>query len=182
MDEDSSTALTVWRYDSALGAAAGEVRLKDLQQQGGLRVIDAVTVTWVRGSDRPHVGHLLHHGPAAVAKGSALGVLVGTLFLAPVVGAVAGGAAAELAERLKHSGLDETFLDEVKADIVPGSSALIVLSTTSDIDKVRPFIERGVARGDVQLKLVHLREDAPQELAELLSAAQRGDPGIARSG
>ena len=84
--KDTSTTLTVWHYDSAMGAAAGEIRLKDLQQQGGLVVVDAVTVTWVPGAEKPHIGHLLRQGPAAVAKGSALGVLVGTLFLAPVVG------------------------------------------------------------------------------------------------
>src|SRR5215510_9588241 len=129
---DDSTTLTVWHYDSAMGAAAGEIRLKDLQQQGGLEVVDAVTVTWVRGAEAPHVGHLLRQGPAAVVKGSALGVLVGTLFLAPVIGAVAGGGIAGLAHRLRNSGLDQQFLEEVKADIVPGTSALVVLSRDAD--------------------------------------------------
>jgi uncharacterized membrane protein len=180
--KDTSTTLTVWHYDSAMGAAAGEIRLKDLQQQGGLEVVDAVTVTWVPGADGPHVGHLMRQGPAAVAKGSALGVLVGTLFLAPVVGAVAGGGVAGLAHRLRNSGLDREFLDDVKADITPGSSALVVLSREADLDKVRAFVERGLARGDVRLKVARLRDDAPAELAALVESAEHGEPGIARSG
>ena len=52
--------LTVWLYDSAMGAAAGEVRLKDLQQQGAVKVVDAVTVTWVPGAHQPRIGHLRH--------------------------------------------------------------------------------------------------------------------------
>jgi uncharacterized membrane protein len=180
--KDTSTTLTVWHYDSAMGAAAGEIRLKDLQQQGGLVLVDAVTVTWVQGADKPHIGHLLRQGPAAVAKGSALGVLVGTLFLAPVVGAVAGGGVAGLAHRLRRSGLDREFLEEVKTDITPGTSALVVLSQEADLDKVREFVERGLARGDVRLRVARLRADAPDELAALVKSAENREPGIARSG
>lgn len=169
----TSTTLTVWHYDTAMGAAAGEIRLKDLQQQGGLTVVDAVTVTWVPGADKPHVGHLLRQGPAAVAKGSALGALVGTLFLAPVVGAAAGAGVAAVAHRLKDTGIDEAFLDEITSRLHPGTSALLVLSTEGDLEKVRTFVERGLARGDVSLMHARLRDDAPDALRRLLPA----DPG-----
>src|SRR4051812_35820919 len=72
----TTATLTIWLYDTAMGAAAGEVRLKDLQRRGAVRVVDALTVTWVPGADRPHIGHLLRRGPAAAAKGTALGALV----------------------------------------------------------------------------------------------------------
>jgi len=75
----STTTLAVWHYDTAMGAAAGEVRLKDLQQQGAVRVVDTITVTWVPGAEEPHLGHLLRHGAASIARASMLGALVGSL-------------------------------------------------------------------------------------------------------
>ena len=171
----ATTSLTVWHYDTAMGAAAGEIRLKDLQQQGGVQVVDAVTVTWVPGADKPHIGHLLRQGPAAVAKGSALGALVGTLFLAPVVGAAAGAGVAAVAHKLRDTGIDEAFLEEITVQLKPGTSALLVLSTDADPELLRPFIERGRARGDVRLMHAQLRDDAPIELSQLLEQAPDDD-------
>ena len=164
----STTSLTVWHYDTAMGAAAGEIRLKDLQQQGGVRIVDAITVTWVPGADKPHVGHVLRQGPTAVAKGSALGALVGTLFLAPVAGAAAGAGVAAVAHRLRDTGIDQAFLEDITARLKPGTSALLVLSADADLDVLRPFIERGLARGDVRLMHAELNADVPIELRRLL--------------
>jgi hypothetical protein len=49
-----------------------------------------------------------------------------------------------------------------------------VLSREADLDKVRAFVERGLARGDVRLKVARLRDDAPAELAALVESAERG--------
>lgn len=180
------TSLTVWLYDTAMGAAAGEVRLKDLQQQRAVSVIDAVTVTWVPGAEEPRVGHLRHSTTSAAAKGSALGALVGTLFLAPVVGAAAGSGIAALAQKIRGSGIDDGFLEELKGSLSAGTSALLVLSSDADLDIVRPFVERGLARGDVRLMHAWLPEDAPQALRALVDDASThddpGGPGSARSG
>ena len=48
--------LTIWIYDSALGAAAGEVRLRKLQERTALQVHDEVTVTWMPGAHQPRMG------------------------------------------------------------------------------------------------------------------------------
>jgi uncharacterized membrane protein len=100
----STTTLTVWHHESAMGAAAGEVRLKDLQQQSAVRVVDAITVTWVPGADGPHLGHLLRHGAASIARDSMLGALVGLLLAAPVAGGAPGAGVAALARHLGPSG------------------------------------------------------------------------------
>jgi uncharacterized membrane protein len=171
----ATTSLTVWHYDSAMGAAAGEIRLKDMQEQGAVRVIDAVTVTWVPGADKPHVGHLLRQGPAAVAKGSALGALVGTLFLAPVVGAAAGAGVAAVAHRLRDTGIDQAFLEEITSQLKPGTSALLVLSADVDLEVLRPFIERGLARGDVHLMHAQLGDDDSTALQGLLDQVSEDD-------
>jgi uncharacterized membrane protein len=163
-----AATLTVWLYDSAMGAAAGEVRLKDLQQQGALTVLDAVTVTWVAGAHEPRLGHLRHETTTAATKGSVLGALLGSLLLAPALGAAAGAGVGALAQRLRGTGIDREFLEKVKERVKPGTSALVVLSTDAHVDLVRPFIERGRARGDVKLMLVDLADGASDALVDLL--------------
>ena len=164
----TTATLNIWLYDTAMGAAAGEIRLKDLQQRGAVRVVDALTVTWVPGADRPHIGHLMRRGPAAAATGTALGALVGRLFMAPVVGAVAGAGVDGLAYELRDTGIDRAFLDEAVSRVTPGTSALLVLSQEADLDVVRDFVERGIARGDVTLMHVRLRDGASDALRRLL--------------
>lgn len=178
----STTTLTVWHYQTAMGAAAGEVRLKDLQQQGAVRVVDAIAVTWVPGADEPHLGHLLRHGAASVARGSMLGALVGTLLLAPVPGAAPEAGVAALAHRLRDTGIGQDFLEEVRSWITPGTSALLVISSEADLEAVRGFVERGLARGDVLLVQATLRDGAPDALRALVEPAAGGLGRIARSG
>jgi uncharacterized membrane protein len=158
-----------------MGAAAGEVRLKDLQQRRALTVLDAITVTWVPGAHEPLVGHLRHQTTQSAAKGSVLGALVGTLVLAPAVGAAAGAGIAGLIQKLRGTGIDAGFLEQLKERLSPGTSALLVLSSDADIDIVRPFVERGLARGDVTLMHADLPDDAPEQLRSLLQTAGHGD-------
>jgi uncharacterized membrane protein len=168
----TSPALTVWIYDSALGAAAGEVRLRNLRERNALEVLDAITVSWMPGSHQPRIGHLRHETSAAATRGSVLGGLVGLIFLAPALGVAAGTGTAALAQRLRGTGIDQMFLDELKAQLRPETSALLVLSGDADLDQVRPVIERGLARGDVVLIHAHLPHDAPDILRDAVRDLQ----------
>ena len=145
-----------------------------------------MTVTWVRGSHEPRVGHLRHSTTGAVTRGSMLGALVGSLLLAPLAGADAGAGIAALTEKVRGTGIDDSFLDELKQNLSAGTSALLVLSRDADLDIVRPFVERGLARGDVRLMHAWLPEDAPENLRNLVDDASRGGDtgrwGLARSG
>jgi uncharacterized membrane protein len=176
----------VWVYDSAMGAAAGEVRLKDLQQQDAVTVVDAVTVTWVPGAHQPRVGHLRHSTSGAAVRGSVLGALLGSLLLTPLGGAAAGAGVAALADRIRGSGIDDRFLEELEQQLSPGTSALLVLSSDAELDVVRPFVERGLARGDVHLMHARLPDDAPEALRRLVEEGSGGGgpetSGFARSG
>lgn len=158
--------LTVWRYDTPLGADAGAVRLKALQEREALTVLDAITVAWMPGAHEPRIGHLRHATGTAAGKGSVLGALVGLLVLAPAAGAVAGAGLGALTQRLRGTGIDRGFLERLEEHLVPGTSALVVLSTDADLDAVRPVMERGLARGDVVLLHVQLDPEAPEAIRE----------------
>ena len=169
-DGGAATTLTVWHYDSAMGAAAGEVRLRNLEERGALNVIDAVTVLWMPHAPRPRVGQFRSRTGAGARRGAVLGGLVGAVVLAPAAGAAAGAGVGALAGKLRHTGIDDAFLEEMKTRLVEGTSALVVLSENADVDAIRPFLERGRSRGDVTLMHAVLREDAPDTLREMLDA------------
>ena len=112
-----------------------------------------------RGSSA-RIGHLRRETSAAAAAYSLLGGLVDLIFLAP------GPGIAAVARRLCDTGLDQTFLEEIKAHLRPGTSALVVLSGDTDLDEVRRVVERGLARGDVVLMHALLADGAPGALRE----------------
>jgi hypothetical protein len=76
------------------------------------------------------------------------------------------------AQRLRGTGIDQTFLEEIKAQPRPETSALVVLSDHADLDEVRPVIERGLARGDVVLMHALLSDKAPEVLSEAVHELQ----------
>ncbi|WP_081615443.1 DUF1269 domain-containing protein [Nocardioides sp. Iso805N] len=170
-----STTLTVWVYDSALGAAAGEVRLKDLEQRNALTVHDAVTVTWFPGAHEPRIGHVRHHALMSAGRGSVLGVILGAVLFAPVAGAVAGAGVGALLSKMRGVGIERSMLEDLRSRLGPGRSALVVLSSEADPETVRSFVARGLARGDVQLLHARLADDAPAELRALVDDAVARD-------
>lgn len=97
---------------------------------------------------------------ARAVRGSVLAGLLGLILLAPAAEAAAGAGIAALAQRLRSTGIDQTFLEELKAQLRPETSALLVLSGHADLDEVRPVIERGLARGDVVLMHALVPDDA----------------------
>ena len=162
------TALTAWRYDTPFGAEAGAVRLKSLAERKVLTVHDAITIAWMPQAREPVIGHLKHSTAATAGKGSILGGLVGMVVLAPLAGAAIGAGGASAAARLRKSGIDDDFVEELGAQLTPGSSALLVLSSDGDLDELRPAMERELKRGDVVLLHAELSEDAPTAIAEAM--------------
>ena len=159
--------LTIWIYDSTMGAAAGQVRLRELVHRGAVSVADAVTMTWIRGTHRPHIGHLRNARAAAATRESLLGRLV------EVVTATDPDAEHRLDDvacRLAGTGIDRELLQESRAAMTPQTSALLVLSESADLDAVQPVIERGLARGDTRLLRAYLTPGALQRLDAALPA------------
>ncbi|MFB9762923.1 DUF1269 domain-containing protein [Nocardioides kongjuensis] len=131
-------------YDSPLGAAAGEVRFKDLVRRGAVVVTEAVVVSWVRGSHRPHVGHLRRRSPQPGS--SVLCALVSVLAHPGPDGA---RRVAALASRLDGTGIEHQLLVDAHRALGPGTSALLVLASDVNLDVVRPIVEHGRSRRGV---------------------------------
>ena len=63
-------------------------------------------------------------------------MLMGLLFLKPLLGAAVGAGAGALSGKLSDIGIDDNFMKEFTRDFTPGASALFVLFRQATADKV----------------------------------------------
>lgn len=119
--------LTVWKFSSPGGAGEASTRLQELVGQGVVVVHDAATVSWEKAANTPETRQL--PGTATGTLGSSFwGLLFGLIFLVPLLGAAIGDATGAVGGSLKDVGIDDTFINKVRDQVTPGTSALFVLS------------------------------------------------------
>jgi uncharacterized membrane protein len=115
--------------------------LARLQTEKSIELEDAVVVTRDKGGKvKLHQSSKL--GVAGAAGGALWGGLIGLLFLAPVLGMAVGAAAGGATGALADVGVDDRFMKDLGAKLVPNSAALIVLVHRSTPDKVLPEISQ----------------------------------------
>jgi uncharacterized membrane protein len=130
------SSLTVWLYPTAFGAETGELQLKGLVERGEITLHDAATVQWMPHDEAPVVRRVTHRGAKSAGRGAVWGGLVGLVVLNPVAGAALAD------QRLRRAGLDKGFVEQVRGQLRPGTSALLVLSSDADPDAIRAFLAR----------------------------------------
>lgn len=69
-------------------------------------------------------------------SGSMWGVLIGLLFLEPLLGLAIGAASGALGGALQDIGVNDSFMKELGETLQPGCSALFILVRQATIDKV----------------------------------------------
>ena len=68
--------------------------------------------------------------------GRVLGLLVGALFLVPVVGGVAGAAIVAISKATEGTGITKEQLETIRTEVTEGTSALFVVTDEGDLDRV----------------------------------------------
>jgi uncharacterized membrane protein len=129
--------LSAWKFDRPDGASQAVRMLKELQDEGLIVIHDAAIVEWPAGKKKPktrQVDDLV--GPAALS-GAFWGFLFGLLFFVPIIGAAVGAAGAAAVASLRHVGIDEGFIKEVRSAVTEGTSALFLLSSSGVEDRIR---------------------------------------------
>lgn len=129
--------LTVWKFDTSSGADEAVSTLESLSKQRLISLHDAATVSWEADRKKPRTRQL--HSLAAVGAMSGMfwGMLFGLIFLVPLLGAAVGAAAGALSGSLTDVGINDDFIKRARKEIVPGTSALFVLSSDAVVDRVR---------------------------------------------
>jgi uncharacterized membrane protein len=129
--------LTVWRFKEPDGAERAAAILADLQAQGFIAVHDAATVSWPMGRKRPRTHQLHDLAGAGALSGSFWGLLFGLLFFVPLFGMAVGAAMGAVGGSLADIGIDDDFIDSVRMEVQPGTSALFALTSEAVTAKVR---------------------------------------------
>lgn len=103
-----------------------------------------------------------HLGAAGAVGGGFWGLLIGTLFAAPLLGAAIGAAAGAVGGALGDIGIDDDFMRELGESLQPGSSALFLLVIRASPEDV---LKELAAHGGQVLRttLAHADEDALRE-------------------
>lgn len=113
------------------------------EENGALRLVNAAVLT-KSAEGKPTV---LDEQDLSPARGSLFGALVGGLVgllggpVGTVIGAVAGAATGGLAAAKMDLGFDDEFLNEVKAALKPGTSALLLLVEAGGGDRVSKALQ-----------------------------------------
>ncbi|GAA1993128.1 DUF1269 domain-containing protein [Isoptericola halotolerans] len=128
---------TVWKFDDPEGAARAAAIVKDAAAEGLVTLVDHAVVEWPEGEKHPTTHGVNDDAAKSGGWGALWGLLIGALFFIPVVGAVAGAAIGGLSRVLSDVGIKKEDLEKIKAEVVPGTSGLFLITEQGDPDRFR---------------------------------------------
>ncbi|MFT3973054.1 MAG: DUF1269 domain-containing protein [Amaricoccus sp.] len=150
---------------------AEEVRNKvlELQKDYLIDIGDAVIAVKSAGG-KVKLNQLMNTTAAGAAGGSFWGLLIGVLFMNPLLGVAAGAASGAIAGALTDVGVNDRFMKGLAADsLQDGEAVLFVLVKSVTGDKVLAALQ-GVGGRVLQTSLDHTREDALRKALEAAPA------------
>lgn len=133
----AQATLTVWKFGTPGGAEDASSTLKDLAKQNLITIHDAAYVSWEPDKKKPKTHQLNSVTRTGALGGTFWGLLFGLIFFVPLLGAAVGAASGALAGTLTDAGIDDSFINQVRDQVTPGSSALFVMSSDAVVDKVK---------------------------------------------
>ncbi|MFD6893134.1 DUF1269 domain-containing protein [Rhodococcus sp. NPDC060086] len=155
--------LTVWKFESDSGAETAVETLKDLQRRELITVHDAAVVSWAEGAKKPKTRQLNNLAGVGALGGAFWGLLFGILFFIPLIGAAVGAGIGALSGSLTDVGIDDSFINQLKEKITPGTSALFVLTSDATLDRVHDEF-KGKKAELISTNLSHDQEAALREV------------------
>jgi uncharacterized membrane protein len=129
--------LTVYKYPTAEGAEAALEKLKGLQAQGLITVLDAAIVTWPEGKKKPKTKQAINLTGAGALDGAFWGMLFGLIFFMPLIGGLIGAGMGALGGHFADIGIDDDFIKSVREKVTEGSSALFLMSQDEVVDRLK---------------------------------------------
>ena len=160
------STLVVIGYNEIHKAEEVRLTLVKLQRDYLIDLEDAVAVTKdAKGKIKLH--QTVNLTAAGATSGGFWGMLIGLMFLNPLLGLAAGASAGAVSGALVDLGINDQFMKDLAATLTPNSSALFVLVRKSTPDKV---LEEVKGTGGTILKTSLSHEDETR-LQAALSAA-----------
>jgi uncharacterized membrane protein len=135
-------------FDDDVTAFEMRAALAKMQKEYLIEIEDAVVVTRdLKGRTKLHQAVSLT--TAGAVGGGFWGMLIGLIFLNPLLGAVVGAGAGALSARLNDLGLNDKMMKDIGQSFQPGSSGLFVLVRKATVDKVLAGLKDFAGRGKV---------------------------------
>jgi uncharacterized membrane protein len=127
--------LVVIGFDDEHKAFEMRATLAKLQKEYLIEMEDVVVVT-KDGKGKVKLHQAVNLTAAGAVGGTFWGMLIGMVFLNPLVGAAVGAGAGALSGKLRDIGISDDFMKELGKTFQPGTSALFVLVRKVTPDKV----------------------------------------------
>ena len=161
------STLVVIGYNEIHKAEEVRLTLVKLQRDYLIDLEDAVAVTKdAKGKIKLH--QTVNLTAAGATSGGFWGMLIGLMFLNPLLGLAVGASAGAVSGALVDLGINDQFMKDLAATLTPNSSALFVLVRKSTPDKVLDEVK---GTGGTILKTSLSHEDESR-LQAALSAAK----------
>ena len=127
--------LVVIGFDDENTAFEMRAKLAKLQKEYLIDMEDVVVVTKdEKGKVKLH--QAVNLTAAGAVGGGFWGMLIGMIFLNPLLGAAVGAGAGAISGKLSDVGINDKFMKDLAEAFTPGSSALFVLVRKATPDKV----------------------------------------------
>ncbi len=154
--------LTAWEFPTPHGADDALMRLEKLQTQALIQVHDAAVVSWEVGKKKPKTRELHDTTKIGALGGGFWGLLFGLIFFVPIIGLAIGAGMGALLGSLRDVGISDQFISAVREKVVPGTSALFLLSSNAVFDRVAEEFKDT----DAELISTNLSEEQEAQLRE----------------
>ena len=130
------STMTVFKFETPDGAEQALDSVLAMQKQMLVDVQDAAIVSWPEGKKKPKTRQAFSTGAAGALGGAFWGMLFGLIFFMPLLGLAMGAVIGGLTGKMRDYGIDDRFIDQVKAKVTEGTSALFLLTDNEVADRV----------------------------------------------
>ena len=153
-------------FEDEVTAFEMRAALVRMQKDYLIEIEDAVVVTRDQ-KGKTKLDQAVNLTSAGAVGGGFWGMLIGLIFLNPLLGAAIGAGAGALSGRLNDIGLNDKMMKDIGQSFKPGTSGLFVLVRRATVDKVLQGLKEFAGKGKVfQTSLTKDDENALREALE----------------
>ncbi|HEY6932047.1 MAG TPA: DUF1269 domain-containing protein [Marmoricola sp.] len=154
--------LTVWIFDTVDAAACAAAPLNELGRQRGHGLLETAVVMWGAEDRQPDV-EMYGDARDDPLERPFWAVVLGLIFSLPLLGAALAHPAAGSTAAMIDVGLSETFMNRVRDEVVPGTSALFALLSAEELPLLQSRLA-GQRCQELTTEITGVHETAVREL------------------
>lgn len=145
--------LIVVAYDNEQEANEVRAKLMKLTKEYLLELEDAVIVV-KKPDGKVKLQQMYNLTAGGALSGGFWGLLIGTIFLSPILGLAVGAGAGAVTGALSDVGIDDKFMKQLAESFQPGTSLLFTLYKKATPDKVLEEL-KGTGGKVIKTSLIH---------------------------